>query len=154
MSDDPSPDTTEADDAASDDASDDDASDDGSTDEQPRDKNALEWGVTIAGGLIVAFVIGFFVYELVAGASGPADLVVSLGEPTVDNLTVEVPIEVHNEGQAVAEVVVATVCAGPDACAEITFDYVPYQSTVTGVVGLEAPLRAPLTARVVSYVDP
>ncbi len=53
-----------------------------------------------------------------------------------------------------AEAVVVEVCAGPDACAQVTFEYVPYQSKTTGTVGLEAPLRAPLTTRVVSYVDP
>lgn len=117
-------------------------------------KNALEWSVTAVGALIVLFVVGFFVYELVAGASGPADLSVRLGEPAVDSLTVEVPVEVENTGQKVAENVVVEVCAGPEACAEITFDYVPYQSAATGMVGLSAPLAAPLTTRVVSYRDP
>ena len=117
-------------------------------------KNALEWSVTIVGGLIVLFVVGFFVYEWVAGASGPADLTVGLGTPSADGLTVEVPVEVKNEGERVAERVLVEVCAGPEACAEVTFDYVPYQSKVSGTVGLAAPLRAPLTTRVVSYVDP
>ena len=118
------------------------------------DKNALEWAVTGAGALIVLFVLGFFVYELVAGASGPAELVVRLGEPALDGATVEVPVEVRNTGERVAEAAVVEVCAGPEACAEITFDYVPYQSKLTGVVGLEAPLPGPLTTRVVSYRDP
>ena len=122
--------------------------------EQPPGKNALEWAVTGAGALIVLFVVGFFVYELVAGASGPADLTVTLGETTTDSLTVEVPVSVSNDGQRVAENVVVEVCAGPEACAEVTFDYVPYQSKATGMVGLAAPLGAPLTTRVVSFRDP
>lgn len=126
---------------------------DSEADGQP-DKNALEWSVTIAGGLIVGFVIAFFVYEWAAGATGPADLTVTLGAPVTDSLTVEVPVEVRNEGQRVAELVLVEVCAGDASCAEITFEYVPYQSRTSGVVGLEAPLRAPLTSRVVSYVDP
>jgi len=146
MPDEPSRDST-------DDTSDDSA-EDGSAGDSSQDKNVLEWTVTAAGALIVLFVVGFFVYELVAGASGPADLVVTLGNAKVDSLTVEVPVEVTNEGQKVAEHAVVEVCAGPGACAQISFDYVPYQSTVTGVVGLEAPLAAPLTARVASYVDP
>lgn len=126
----------------------------GAPSDAPPGKNALEWAVTGAGALIVLFVVGFFVYELVAGASGPADLSVTLGETLSDSLTVEVPVEVRNDGQRVAENVVAEVCAGPGACAEVMFDYVPYQSKATGTVGLAAPLAAPLTARVVSYRDP
>ncbi|WP_412061023.1 hypothetical protein [Rubrivirga sp. IMCC45206] len=131
----------------------DDANAEGSADATPK-KNALEWAVTGVGAVIVLFVVGFFVYELVAGASGPADLSVTLGEPAADSLTVEVPVEVENAGQEVAENVVVRVCAGPESCAEVMFDYVPYQSSAAGTVGLEAPLAAPPTGRVVSYRDP
>lgn len=119
-----------------------------------QDKNVLEWAVTAAGALIVLFVLGFFVYELVAGASGPARLVVTLGAPEVEGATADVPVEIRNEGERVAEHAVVEVCAGPENCAEITFDYVPYQSKLTGTVGLEAPLGAAPTSRVVSYRDP
>ncbi len=135
-------------------ASSSDTSDDSREDDGPPKKNALEWAVTIAGGLVVGFVVAFFVYEWVAGATGPADLTVSLGAPSSDSLTVEVPVEVMNEGERVAELVLVEICAGAASCAEITFDYVPYQSKKSGVVGLEAPLAGPLTSRVVSYVDP
>lgn len=127
--------------------------DDSASDEEPKDKNALEWSVTIAGGLIVASVIAFFVYELIAGASGPVDLEVTLGTPSVEGAVAFVPIEVVNDGQRVAELAVVEVCAG-EACSDISFDYIPYKSKVTGTVGLEAPLRAPLTSRIVSFRDP
>ena len=131
-----------------------DDSDDGTGEARHLDKNALEWSVTAVGAAIVLFVVGFFVYEWAAGASGPADLAVSLGEPVTDSLTVEVPVEVRNAGERVAERVVVEVCAGPEACAEVSFDYVPYQSRASGTVGLRAPLEGPLTTRVVSFVDP
>lgn len=117
-------------------------------------KNALEWGVTIAGVLIVLSVTGFLVYELFAGASGPPQLQITLGEPKAVEARVEVPVEVQNKGARVAEVAVIEVCAGPDDCAEVTFDYVPYESTVTGTVGFKAPLKGPLSSRVVSFRDP
>lgn len=131
-----------------------DGPNDGEATTGSQDKNALEWTVTVAGALIVLFVLGFFVYELVAGASGPARLVVSLGEPAVEGAASNVPVEIRNEGERVAELAVVEVCAGPENCAEITFDYVPYQSKLTGTVGLEAPLGAAPTSRVVSYRDP
>lgn len=134
-----------------------DSSDDASSpDEGPssKDKNALEWGVTVAGGLIVLFVVGFFVYELVAGASGPADLRVSLGEPSRDSVAFAIPVEIRNEGQRVAVGALVEVCAGPTSCAEVTFEYVPYQSKATGTAFLDAPLAAAPEARVVSYRDP
>lgn len=148
----PDDDASDGSDAPDDNRSSSDGSDAGGSGRP--EKNALEWAVSGVGAAIVLFVIGFFVYEWVAGASGPADLVVSLGEATTDSLTVEVPVEVRNRGERVAEAVVVEVCAGPEACAEVTFDYVPYQSRASGRVGLTAPLRAPLTTRVVSYVDP
>ena len=117
-------------------------------------KNWLEWTVTIAGALLVLFVLGFLTYQWVTDDGQPAELSISLGAPAQDGGTVEIPVEVKNDGQKVAEAAVVEVCAGPEACAQLTFDYVPFQSTVTGSVGLEAPLAAPLTTRMVSYRNP
>ncbi len=66
---------------------------------------------------------------------------------------VMVPVEVRNQGDRVAVGAQVEVCAGT-ACSQLTFDYVPFGSTVSGTAGLEAPLAAPPTARVVSYRDP
>lgn len=118
------------------------------------DKNLLEWGVTIAGAVVVLCVVGFFVYETVGGSSGPADLRVTTGAPQTATDVASIPIEIENMGARVAEAAVVEVCSGPSACAQITFDYVPYKSKMTGMVGLEAPLQAPLSTRIVSYRDP
>lgn len=117
-------------------------------------KNWLEWTITIAGAALVLFVVGFLIYEWATTTGESADLQVSLGTPTVSDATVEIPVEVKNEGDRVAEAAVVEVCAGPESCAQITFDYVPFKSAVSGTVGLEAPLQAAPTTRVVSFRDP
>ena len=125
-----------------------------SSDSQPdgrKDRNALEWAVFGLGLVIVVGVLGFLVYQLVVGSDEPADLVVTLDTPEEQRGTVLIPLTVVNEGDQVAEAAVIEVCSGPDACGEVTFTYVPQGSTREGVVGLSAPLSAPLTSRVVSY---
>lgn len=121
---------------------------------ESKDKNALEWVVTGLGAAIVLFVLGYLSYQFLAGSNTPADLVIALGAPEVQGTTAEVPVTVRNRGSRVAEAAVVEVCAGPESCAQLTFDYVPFESELTGTVGLEAPLTAPLTTRVVSYRDP
>ncbi|MDX1420798.1 MAG: hypothetical protein R3181_12580 [Rubricoccaceae bacterium] len=133
------------------DQSSDETGGDGSESEE---KNWLEWVVTVGGAAIVLFVVGYFVYELIGGASGPADLRVSLGEPKTTATSIEVPVEIVNRGARVAEAAVVEVCAGEEQCAQITFDYVPYRSKVTGSVGFEPPLQGAFSTRVVSYRDP
>lgn len=119
-----------------------------------KDKNALEWVVTGLGAAIVLFVLGYLSYQFLAGPTTPADLVIEVGAPEVQGTTAEIPVTVRNRGSRVAEAAVVEVCAGPESCAQLTFDYVPFESELTGTVGLEAPLTAPLTTRVVSYRDP
>lgn len=121
---------------------------------ESKDKNALEWVVTGLGAAIVLFVLGYLSYQFLAGSNTPADLVIELGTPEVQGTTAEIPVTVRNRGSRVAEAAVVEVCAGPESCAQLTFDYVPFESELTGTVGLEAPLTAPLTTRVVSYRDP
>ena len=115
------------------------------------ERNALEWAVFGLGLILVVGVLGFLVYQLVAGSDEPANLVVTFDTPEERRGTVLIPLTVTNEGDQVAEAAVIEVCAGPDACGEVTFTYVPQGSTRQGVVGLTAPLAAPLTSRIVSY---
>ena len=117
-------------------------------------KNWLEWTITALGGALVVLVLGFLIYEWATATGEPADLRVSLGEIESDGSFVEIPVTVENQGGKVAEAAVIEVCAGPDACSEVTFDYIPFKSTVTGSVGFRAPLRAAPTTRVVSYRNP
>lgn len=118
------------------------------------EKNALEWAMTLLGAALVLFVVGFLTYQLFAGTDRPAELQIRLGEPRTNGSTVEVPVTVRNEGGRVAEAAVVEVCAGPESCAQLTFDYLPFESEFEGVMGLEAPLQAPLTTRVVSFRNP
>lgn len=142
----PPDDGPEAEDAGGEDA--------GGKDTADQRKNALEWAMTALGAAITLFVLGFLTYHLLNGGGKPADLAVTLGQPQRRGSTVEVPVEVKNRGGRVVEATVVEVCAGPEACAQVTFPYLPFESTVSGVVGLEAPLTAPLTTRVVSYRNP
>ena len=134
--------------------SDSDASDDPQPDGSPPQRNALEWTLTILGAALVLGISGYLVYEWVAGATGPAELVITTGTPEIRGGTAEIPVEIRNDGARVAEAAVVEVCAGPNACSEIHFDYVPFGSTVEGTVGLEAPLAAPVTSRMVSFRKP
>lgn len=120
-----------------------------------KDKNALEWSVTIVGAALVLSALGYFVYSWATMPDDQqAELVIELKEPRTVNGILEVPIEVRNEGARVAEAAVVEVCSGPESCAQVTFDYIPFKSMVKGQVGLEAPLAQPLTSRMVSYRKP
>ena len=121
-------------------------------DEAPsQSRNALEWTVSGIGLLVVLTVVGFLLYQLVVGSDEPADLHVRLGEPESRRGTVMIPVTVENKGDQVAEGAVIEVCAGPEACADLSFLYVPQGSTRTGTVGLRTPLAGPLETRVVAY---
>lgn len=115
------------------------------------ERNALEWATFAVGVAITVGVIGFLVYQMVAGSDEPADLVIELGAPEIRRGTALVPVTVRNEGDRVAEGATIEVCAGPDDCAELSFAYVPQSSKRTGEVGFSAPLAGPLVTRVVSY---
>ena len=127
----------------------DDAND--SDDGERQDKNAIEWAVSGIGLAIVLLVVGFLVYQVVAGSDEPAELVITLESPETRQGTVMVPLTVENVGDRVAEAAVVEVCAGPESCAQVTFRYVPQGSKRNGTVGLAGPLAAPLETRVVSY---
>ena len=140
-------------DASRDDSTSDTSTSDASTSDASNDvkRNALEWVTFAVGVALTLGVIGFLVYQMVAGSDEPPDLVIELGAPDTRRGTTLVPVTVRNEGDRVAEAAVIEVCAGPDACAELSFTYVPQGSKRTGEVGFEAPLPGPLRTRVVSY---
>ena len=150
-----SPRDTSDDDARSGGSQNESGSDGGNSDrEGGKGKNWLEWTVTLAGAILVLLVLGFLAYEWASSTGQPAELTVALGAPSVEGAAVEIPVTVRNEGAKVAEAAVVEVCAGPGSCAQLTFDYVPFKSEVSGEVGLEAPLTEPLSSRVVSYRNP
>lgn len=119
-----------------------------------KDKNVLEWAVTAVGAVIVLFAFSYFVYSWLTMPDQESELVIEMQEPKRVEDIVEIPIEVRNEGSRVAEAAVVEVCAGPESCAQVTFDYIPFKSTVKGQVGLNAPLSQPLSSRMVSYRKP
>jgi uncharacterized protein (TIGR02588 family) len=122
--------------------------------ESGKEKNGIEWAITGLGGALVVFVFGFLIYEWVTATGAPADLHITLGEVEQDGSFVEIPVTVENKGGKVAEGAVIEVCVRPDECSEVTFDYIPFESTVSGRVGFRGPLPAAPTTRVVSFRDP
>ena len=119
-----------------------------------RDKNLLEWTVTALGVAIVLSALGYFSYAWATMGDAQAELVIELAAPQQVGDIIEVPVTVRNEGSRVAEAAVVEVCGEPDSCAQLTFDYVPFKSKVEGRVGLDAPLNATLSSRMVSYRKP
>ena len=93
-------------------------------------------------------------YEAIAGSDEPADVRVEISGPTIEGEFAVFDVEARNEGDRVAEEAIIEVCAGPEACGEVSFTYIPQGSKRSGVVGLPAPLEAPVTTRVVSYRKP
>jgi len=134
--------------------------DEGSSDDNAS-SNWLEWTAFGLGVLITLSVVGYLGYQIATGSDEPANLQVTLQAPEAkpggaqsaeaSGETVLIPLEVKNTGDRVAEMAVVEVCAGPDACAQVSFAFVPKGSKRTGTVGLSAPLAEPPTSRVVSY---
>ena len=98
--------------------------------------------------------MGYMGYQVVAGSDEPADIQVTVQQTSESGQFVIIPIEAENNGDRVAEAALVEVCAGPESCGEVTFTYIPRGSKRSGVVGLNAPLEAPITTRVVSYRKP
>lgn len=129
-----------------------DASGDGGADQTSR-TNVFEWTVFALGVAITLGVIGYLGVQIAVGSDEPAALQVTLqAQPAgVPGTTVLIPVEVENTGDRVAEEAVIEVCAGPDSCGTVSFAYIPKGSKRNGMVGLHAPLAAPVDSRVVSY---
>ena len=122
----------------------------GSTRES-QDHNALEWAVSAMGALITVGAIVYLIVQIITGAGDPPVLRITLGTPSNQAQSVLVPVTVSNEGGSVASDVVVEVCTGTAPCSQLTFRYVPHEAERSGRVGFEAPIDAPLDARIVSY---
>ncbi len=124
--------------------------------------SAWEWAVAGVGGVILAAVVGFLVYEAIArppdvrpeiGVAGAAPLALGNG-------TFLVPVTVTNTGHATgADVSVSGALVDGDGAtieeSTITFDFVAQHSTETGGLYFTADPRSNrLVLRVEGYTDP
>lgn len=121
---------------------------------QNQGNNALEWVVALLGGLIVVGTLGYLTYKVFGEAGDPPALQISLEDQKEHGDQVLIPVTVENVGGRVATDAIVEVCAGPNACAQLTFNYVPHASKRKGMVGFSKPLSGSLTTRVVSYREP
>jgi uncharacterized protein (TIGR02588 family) len=108
-------------------------------------KNALEWVVFATSGLLIAAVTAALVWYGIHLEEGPAEIGVSLSEPTVSGGRLVVPVTVRNTGLSVAsgvQVSVVAVRGGSEQEAEFSVDFIPRGGTRKGSVsfpGTEIP---------------
>jgi uncharacterized protein (TIGR02588 family) len=126
---------------------------------QASDIPPLEWAVGGFGALIVAAVIGFLLYQGVAGEPSPPDIHVEIKEiaPVRDGFRVR--FEAYNAGDEAASQItiegVLTRPGGEPERREVTLAYLPGQSERGGGLFFEAdPRRGDLDVRARSYEDP
>lgn len=137
-----------------------------SADPKPEDKHAgtspWEWAVAAVGAAILAFIVGYLVYEAIARPPEPRPEIVVTGDAAVQlaNGTFLVPIEVRNLGHATgAGVNVSGTLLGEDGAvieeSAVSFDFVAPHSRESGGLYFAAdPATARLVLRVEGFADP
>lgn len=121
-------------------------------------KNWLEWSVTVISGILVAFTIGFLIYQIIYEEQTPPDIVVVLGEVQFKDGGYALPIHTYNNGTQTAEnVIIQIKMKHPESeeISEITFAYLPRKSSANGWVSFsKEPHPEFLSTRVVGYSIP
>lgn len=121
-------------------------------------KNWLEWLITIVSAVLVAFTLGFLIYQLIFEERTPPDIVISLGEISPKDDAFALPITVTNKGTNTAENVVIEIVSGngnAKETAQITFAYLAGKSTSSGwVTFTRKPDKTSLKKHVVGYAIP
>ncbi|MEQ8699399.1 MAG: hypothetical protein RLT05_22940 [Bauldia litoralis] len=125
-----------------------------------RGTSTWEWAVAAVGGVILSGMVGYLVWDAIAGsAGGPPDITVAPAATIVAGDRYLVEIVVANRGQATgADVRVRGALIDGDQTLEestVTFDFVPKQSTRRGgLYFAHDPHSARLSLRVEGYVEP
>ncbi|WP_034259160.1 hypothetical protein [Aequorivita capsosiphonis] len=122
------------------------------------ERNWLEWAISILSGILVCFTLGFLAYQLIFEEQTPPNIRVVLGEVSQKDEAFAVPLEAFNKGTETAENVVIEVVLDEESDKEkgqITFEYLPGKSSVTGwVIFTKKPLSKRLKAHVIGYSTP
>jgi len=119
----------------------------------------LEWVTGIIAALLVLAMIAWVAKEAILGEdTAPSFVVRQLSTVAVDGGH-RVEFEITNRGTATAAAVVVRAqivgAAGSADTAEVTFDYVPGNSTATGGVFFnQDPAGRDITLHAVGYTDP
>lgn len=120
-------------------------------------KNWLEWGITLISGVLVVFVLGFLVYQMIYEKETPPNITVVLGTVSQKDNAYAIPVEVTNKGTQTAENVIIEIIHddGSQEISQITFPYLPRQSSADGwVVFSENPNLENLKIHVLGYGVP
>lgn len=121
-------------------------------------KNWLEWSVTIISGLLVAFTLGFLIYQMIYEEKTPPDIQITLGQVVEKDGGYAIPVSAYNNGTETAENVVLEVVFAHESLNEIsqiTFQYLPRKSEVKGWVAFsKEPHADDLKSRIVGYNVP
>lgn len=126
--------------------------------EKNEKKNWLEWSITIISGILVFFILGFLVYQMIYEEETPPNIVVALGEVSQKDGAYAVPIKASNKGTETAENVVIEVVfqdAAETEKAEIKFAFLPGNSSAKGwVIFTKSPDSKNLKTHVKGYGTP
>ena len=119
----------------------------------------LEWAVGALGALIVALVVGFLLYQGLAGDASPPEIHVEIKSIAAVRDGFRVQLEARNVGgEAAAQVTIEGVLSRPGAEPErsaVTLGYLPAHSERGGGLFFSTDPRAgELSVRARSYEDP
>lgn len=117
-------------------------------------RSKLEIVVTIISIIMVSFVAGVLIYQIITRESSPPDLIVTLGIPEVASQNYRVPVVVQNQGNTTAKMVKVKISKDDDSEESVLleFDYIPADSEVSGWVSFdEKPNQNELKAMVIGY---
>lgn len=121
-------------------------------------KNWLEWTVTIISGILVLFIIGFLVSQIIWNEDTPPDIVVILGEGELRTEHYAIPIMAKNLGTRTAQNVRIEIIQSENQTEQkgfIEFDYLPGKSSVKGWVNFtEKENSENLKTHVLGYSTP
>lgn len=122
------------------------------------DKNWLEWSITIISGILVFFVLGFLVYQLIYEEQTPPDITVVFGEVVEKDGGFAISIEGKNEGTITAENVVIEIETSDSLekeTAEVNFAFLPGKSSAKGwIIFDKKPNPEKLKTKVKGYTTP
>lgn len=125
---------------------------------QESDKNGLEWTITIISGIVVFFVLGFLVYQLIYEEQTPPDITVIFGEVKEKDGAFSIEVEGKNQGSITAENVVIEIEMGESLekeTAQINFAFLPGKSSGKGWVIFEnRPDPEKLKTKIKGYTTP
>lgn len=117
-------------------------------------RSKLEIVVTIISIIMVSFVAGVLIYQIITRESSPPDLIVTLGIPEVASQNYRAPVVVQNQGNTTAKMVKVKISKDDDSEESVLleFDYIPADSEVSGWVSFdEKPNQNELKAMVIGY---